>query len=72
MAAGTRIPAARVEGFATGSANSVPASNADAIGAHPSAWTLIMRGRSGPNQPSASISPNAFQIPTIPVPPPVG
>ena len=72
MAAGTRIPAASVEGLTNGSANSRPASNAAAIGAQPSAWTLIMRGRSRPSQPSASISSNAFQIPTIPVPPPVG
>jgi rod shape determining protein RodA len=34
--------------------------------------TLIMRGRSLPIQPSCSISSNAFHMPTMPVPPPVG
>ena len=55
-----------------GSAYSVPSSHARMMGAQPEACTVIMRGRSEPIQPSASISSNAFHIPTSPVPPPVG
>ena len=43
------------------------------MGAHPSAWTDTIRGRrAGLTQPMRSISSNAFHIPIIPVPPPVG
>ncbi len=42
------------------------------MGAQPSDWTVTIRGRLGPIQPSFSISPNAFHMPTSPVPPPVG
>ena len=48
------------------------ADKARTIGAHPALCTAIMRGRFEPIQPSASISSKAFQMPTIPVPPPVG
>ena len=72
MADGTRIPAAIVCAFSQGSAWRSPRSNARTMGAQPSACTTIIFGRSLPIQPSASISSNAFHMPTIPVPPPVG
>ncbi len=42
------------------------------MGAQPVDWTVTMRGRFGPIQPSFSISSKAFHMPTRPVPPPVG
>ncbi len=42
------------------------------MGAQPLACTTIIFGRSGPIQPSCSISSNAFHIPIKPTPPPVG
>ena len=43
------------------------------IGAHPSACTETIRGRRcGATHPIASSSSNAFHMPTMPVPPPVG
>ncbi len=66
------MPEAYVEAFSQRRARSAPSSYARTMGAHPSDCTLTIRGRSGPIHPSASISSNAFHIPTIPVPPPVG
>ena len=48
-----------------------PERKAATTGAQPSACTETRRG-SFSVQPSARISPNAFHIPTRPVPPPVG
>ena len=61
-----------MDGFSHASANSAPALNARTIGAQPSACTAYIRGRLPSSQPISSISANAFHIPTIPVPPPVG
>ena len=72
MAFGTRRPEAIVWAPTCSSANALAASNARTIGWQPLAWTLNMRGRLPPIQPSSSISSNAFHMPTSPVPPPVG
>ena len=73
MACGTRRPSAIVCAFSHVAAFSAPASNARTIGAQPAACTVTMCGRvTGSIQPSAAISANAFHMPTMPVPPPVG
>ena len=51
---------------------SAPSSKARTIGAQFSACTDTIFGRRSDFQPSRSISSNAFHIPTMPVPPPVG
>ena len=71
-ALGTRSPEATVWAFRHISEASVPSSNAFGMGAQPSDCTETIRGRSGPIQPSCSISSNAFHMPMRPVPPPVG
>ena len=73
MAFGTRRPSAIVCAFSHGAAFSAPAANARTIGAQPAAWTVTIWGRrTGSIQPSEAISANAFHMPTMPVPPPVG
>ncbi len=73
MARGTRRPSATVAAFSQAAAFSVPLSNARTIGAQPSAWTETIRGRRPRGiQPISSSSSNAFHMPTMPVPPPVG
>ena len=42
------------------------------MGAQPSAWAAIIRGRWLPRRPIASSSSNAFHMPMRPTPPPVG
>jgi hypothetical protein len=69
---GTLKPEATVAAFSNSSAKRFPSSNARMMGAHPSDWTETMRGLLPPIQPIASISSNAFHMPTSPVPPPVG
>ena len=49
-----------------------PCSKARTTGWQPSACTAIIFGRLVPIQPSASISSNAFHMPMMPTPPPVG
>ena len=72
-ATGTRSPLATVWAFSKGGACFSPASNARTIGAQPSLWQAIMRGRLPlGSQPMASSSANAFHMPINPVPPPVG
>ena len=72
-AAGTRSPLAAVAAFGKGSANRSPAAQAVLIGAHPSDWHDIMRGRrSSASQPISASSAKAFHMPMRPVPPPVG
>ena len=66
------MPAASVSGFSQGSANSVPSLKARTMGAQPSDCTANILGRLPSIQPIASISSNAFHMPTMPVPPPVG
>jgi len=73
MARGTRRPSATVDAFSHACAFSVPCSKARTIGAQFSACTDTIFGRRPPGtHPSCSISSNAFHIPTMPVPPPVG
>ncbi len=71
---GTRSPSAIVFAPSHIGARSACSSNAFTIGAQPSACTVTMRGRFEPAgiQPIASSSSNAFHMPTMPVPPPVG
>jgi hypothetical protein len=66
------MPGATVAAPAHRSAWSTPKSKARAIGAQPAAWTTTIFGRFGPISPIASSSANAFHMPTMPVPPPVG
>jgi hypothetical protein len=59
--------------FGQSSDRSAPSSNARTIGAQCSAWTDTIFGRlPAAIQPMRSISSNAFHMPTMPVPPPVG
>ena len=71
-ALGTLSPAASVEAFWKYSLSSLPSSYALTMGAQPSAWTLIILGRSLPIQPSSSSASKTFHMPMMPVPPPVG
>src|ERR1035438_6466725 len=69
---GTRNPAATVEAFSQNWLRVSPRSNARTTGWQPSTCTAIIFGRLPPIQPNASISSNAFHIPIMPTPPPVG
>ena len=71
-ATGTLSPYALVFGSLKYSAVFLPVSNARIMGAHPSDCIEIILGLLLFIQPRDSISLNAFHIPIIPVPPPVG
>ena len=73
IAFGTRRPSATVRALGKSSDRSLPSSNAFTMGAQCSACTETIRGRAVERfQPMRSSSSNAFHMPTIPVPPPVG
>src|ERR1019366_6091801 len=69
---GTRKPAASVWAPSKKRLRGSFSSKGRTTGAQPSACTAIIFGRRPPIQPSFSISSNAFHMPIMPTPPPVG